>query len=224
MSPGEHSKRTPQAVSYAPVRKSPSKAWQRSVLALLFGLLATGTLQAEPAHVILIRHGEKAPSLPDDKAGSHLSLAGYFRAAALVAYLQKSPDLTKLGKISFVFAQMPRKEGDSVRPIQTVEPFARASGLKVLTPVARDDYQTLVDTLLKEEQYDGKIVLICWEHEKLAELATAMVKGKTGSPRKLKWPGGHAFDRTWVLSFDKASNAVEFHDYPQRMMLGDSEK
>lgn len=177
--------------------------------------------QAQPAHIILIRHGEKDLENPKDNT---LSLAGRARAAALVHYLAESPDLTPLGKIDFVFAQQavdPAK--NSLRPIQTVQPFAAAHPpLVVLTPFVRDDHAKLADLLLNGKDYQGKVVLICWEHEALAALAedlTANVK----PAMKFKWPSGDIYGRTWVLSYQEIGQ-VTFQDFPQALMFGDTKK
>src|SRR3954447_7067360 len=101
-------------------------------------IVAVAPAAAQPAHVILIRHGEKDPANHDN---NHLSLAGKARAAALAPYLLESPDLRPLGRPAFVFAQRaPDPSKNSVRPIETVQPFAAAAKLTVLTPYVRDDY------------------------------------------------------------------------------------
>src|SRR5262249_10551515 len=146
------------------------------------------SLQAEPAQVILIRHGEKDP---DDPKDNHLSLRGRERAAALAPYLLEEKELTRFGPPVAIFAQKaadPKK--NSVRPIETVRPLAATLKLEVLTPVERDDFPRLVEDVLTNPRYAGKSVLICWEHKKLAEMAEALVKHRTvsGAPKKWAWP------------------------------------
>jgi len=184
---------------------------------------------AQPAHVILIRHGEK----PVDESDNGLSLIGEQRAAALVPYLTKHPDLASLGRPAFIFAQAAEdKQTNSLRPIKTIKPFADSLRLPVLKTYNRDDFRALADELLKDEShvYQGKTVVICWEHDRLAELAQYLVGARAVegnlplSPKDSKtwvWPGDDVYGRTWVISFTEP-NACVFHDYAQRLLFDDA--
>ena len=194
----------------------------RIILAAAAGFLLASPLSAQPAHVILIRHGEK----PTDESDHGLSLPGKCRAAALVPYLLEKPEVKQLGRPAYIFAQLPpNSKKDSLRPVQTVQPFAAALNQHVLTPVTRDDYPKLVNDLLTNAKYTGKTVLVCWEHKKLADMAAALTASRTvaGAPKQWKWPGGEVFDRTWVISFTGKTTGA-FHDYPQQLMYGDAKE
>jgi hypothetical protein len=60
----------------------------------------------------------------------------------------------------------------------------------------------------------GKIVLICWHHSHLADLASSL--GVLNVPH---W-SGTVFDRLWEISF--ASSPPALADKPQSLLYGDS--
>lgn len=177
---------------------------------------------AQPAQVILIRHGEK----PDDDTDTHLSTFGRSRAAALVPYFRETEHLLKFGPPAAVYAQKaPDPKKNSLRPIETVQPLADALKLTINHDTERDKYQKMVGEILTNERYKGKMVLICWEHHVLADIAPALlkhVKEVKGAPDKWEWPGKKHFDRTWVITYTGKDSAT-FHDRPQRLMFGDSD-
>jgi hypothetical protein len=103
-----------------------------------------------------------------------------------------------------------------VRAIETVQGLAEALKLKVLTPWKRDEYKELVKEILQNPRYDGKTVLICWEHTVLVEMAREF---RPENP-PADYPGKR-YDRTWIITFHK-SGKITFKDLPQRLMFGDS--
>lgn len=182
---------------------------------------------AQPANIILIRHGEK----PDDKSDTGLNWFGKARAAALVPYFTDSPDMKAVGTPTVLFAQA-SPPGHSRRPYLTIKPYADS-----LSPPATidqtyesNDYAKLVKAVLadKDGTYKGKTLLICWEHDNLALMAGEFAKqladaGVTlsGAPKKWEWPGGSVFGRTWVFTF-KSQKACAFQDLAQKLMYDDA--
>ncbi len=178
--------------------------------ALLSVCAAAPRAWAAPAQVIIIRHGEKPDSGPD------LDERGYQRAQALVGYFQNNPAVTQFGPPAAIYAMDPKREGGSMRAIETVQPLAQALGLSVNTDYTRKQIQPLVSDIMSNPAYDGKMVLICWEHSVIPDIAQAF--GWTAAPRS--WPG-NAFDRTWILTF-QGDQVVNFVDAPQNLLPGDS--
>ena len=62
------------------------------------------------------------------------------------------------------------------------------------------------------------MVLVCWHHSTLPELAREFKA--PGVPAT--WPD-RTYDRTWVLTFPN-DGPVVFENLPQRLMFGDSKK
>jgi hypothetical protein len=122
--------------------------------------------QAEPASVILIRHGEK----PEGKADPHLTAAGRARAARWVGYFTNSPSPVP----DVLLAPLPTKQHASVRPIETLEPLAKSLHLPISTPFASGDYAKLAQQLLTDPQFAGKNVAVCWVHQSLPPFAAAL--------------------------------------------------
>lgn len=156
---------------------------------------------AVPAQVLLIRHAEK-PSSGDD-----LSQQGYERAQAYVNYFETNPTVTRYGTPVAIYAMAQSNEDTSLRSIETVTPLAEALGLSVLANYAKDDVEALANEILSAPAYDGKMVLICWEHKMLDKIAAQLGV----NPEPASYPGD-AFNWVWEIDFSNnvVSNFKEF--------------
>ena len=231
----------------------------RCAFAVLCTLAAASPALAQPARVILIRHGEKpAKDDPAVKARpeliNELSPKGHQRAWALVPYVLGTFDPPVA-----VYAQHPKPSkiepdgtpDSSIRPAQTVQKLAEALKIPAaltdppqLPGAPRDKFHDMVKEIMTNPAYQGKVVLICWEHGVLPHVAAALIdaadkrqlidaKSLTGFPddlTKWAWPGfpgvnpEHVYDRTWVITFDYKAKAAKFENLPQRLMYQDSDK
>ncbi len=179
-------------------------------LILLLFLIAE-TAVARPARVILLRHAEK----PADESEVHLSERGTTRARALAAFLTTEPVLGTNGQPAALFAPKVTRRGHTFRPHQTLEPLGEHLKLSVQTPYGPSDYAALAKHILSDPALDGKTVIVCWIHDYLPALATALgVK-----PKPARWKGS-VYDRVWIVTY-KDRNAV-LVDLPQHLLPGDS--
>lgn len=173
------------------------------LISLAGALVATraGAASSGPAVVMLIRHGEDI-----GQRDFHLNSRGYQRAAAL-------PKLfgTRLPKPQVIIAS--RASKGSNRPVETVEPLAKALNLSIDTRFRDHDFRALADRLLSDERYDGKVVLVCWHHGSIPKLARAL-----GVPDPPKWPDGQ-FDHVWVIEPKKRTARLD--DVGQQLLDGD---
>jgi broad specificity phosphatase PhoE len=117
----------------------------------------------DKAQVLLMRHAEK----PTDPLDPDLSPAGRQRAEKLVDYIPKT-----FGKPAFLFASAASKH--SRRPIETITPLAQNCGLKIDESFADQDYEALAHELLTNDQYESKLILLCWHHGNIPPLAHAL--------------------------------------------------
>jgi phosphohistidine phosphatase SixA len=154
-----------------------------------------------PRIVMLMRHGEDKGE--DD---FHLNSRGIERAGAL-------PKLfgARLPAPQVIVATRASKRSD--RPVETVKPLARALNLPIDNRFKDDDYQALADRLLNDDRFAGKVVLVCWHHGTLPELASALGVKNPGV-----WPKSQ-FDHVWVIEFE--GKRPKLDDVPQRLMPGD---
>ena len=166
--------------------------------------------QAAPAQVILIRHAEKPAS------GNELDSQGWRRANALVGFFESTPSMTRFGTPAAIYAMAPKDTNGSLRPIETVTPLADSLGLKINTGYKKEELAGLVNDIMKTRAYDGKMVLVCWEHKMIPEIVDEF--GWNAAPQS--WDGS-VFDRAWVLNFN-GNKVVSFEDIPQRLLPGDS--
>ena len=183
----------------------------RLAIAWLVALAACGCAAA-PAQVIFLRHAEK----PD--SGPELNERGRERARALVKLFTTDPRALEHGAPAAIYAMKQAKAKSSVRPIQTVEPTARALGLALDTRFTRDETALIARALLADPRTDGKTVIVCWEHDAIPKILKAL--GWANGPND--WPG-KAYDRLWVIDFENGK-PVRFRDLPQNLLPGDKAK
>jgi len=134
--------------------------------ALLAGLCparaADDTGTAYPK-IVLLRHAEKpwnAHVIPD------LTPDGYMRAAKIAPFLQE-----KYGKPDFIFAA---KSSKSKRPVETITPYSKATGVPIDSTFDGPAYQDLAHKLLTDKQFAGKLVVVCWRHEDMPQFAHSL--------------------------------------------------
>lgn len=178
------------------------------ILALLL-LLAPLPSYATPAQVLLIRHGEK----PDE--GSDLSDRGWQRARAL-PQLFDHPEFKAFGAPVALFAQKPKADGSQIRPSQTLQFVAASLNLPLELDYPRDDVSGVAREILQNPAYEGKFVVLCWEHKAMEDIAAAL-----GVSPKPSYPGDR-FDRAWLVTF--GAGAPRFDDLPERLLPGDSDQ
>jgi hypothetical protein len=76
------------------------------------------------------------------------------------------------------------------------------------------DIKKMAGAIISELCFAGKIVLICWHHGKIPDVAKAL--GISNPP---KWDG-KVFDRVWQITFPKGKASLQ--DLPQMLLYGDS--
>lgn len=115
---------------------------------------------------------------------------------------------------NFIFATQRSK--NSTRPIETVTPLAAALNLPINDGYADKDaaIKEMIDAILSNLSFAGKIVLICWHHGKIPDIAKAL-----GIPSPPKWSGA-VFDRVWQITYTKSKASLQ--DLPQMLLYGDS--
>lgn len=180
-------------------------------LVLLSGVASLA--KSMPAEVLIIRHGEK---ISDAQSG--LSPKGFQRADALVKLFTQDLRMLDFGKPVAIYAGSPKKSSGSIRPLQTIQPTAKALGLNPITEFESKDVDGLVRAITSDASYDGKTVLISWPHQEIPDIAVALgAKQKNAG----QWDGA-VFDRVWKLKFDHGTLS-SFEDLPQRALPGDSQ-
>jgi hypothetical protein len=179
-----------------------------AALSSRFLLAANG--YSGPAQVIIIRHGEKPP------VGNHLNDRGRARAQALVGFFKNNPEVTQYGAPAAIYAMKPSSDDGSFRPIETVTPLSQSLGLSIIEDYAKKDGLAMIQAILSNASYAGKMVLICWEHHDIVNLVRYF--GWDSGPDSWK---GDVFDRAWILNFENRK-LVSFKDVPQRLLPGDS--
>jgi hypothetical protein len=167
-----------------------------------------------PKQVLIIRHGEKRgyPGADNTVDGPSLSTKGYERAGALAPYVP-----AQFGRPDFLFAM--RASENSNRPVETITPLSKAIGVPIDDKHADKDYGKVAADILSNPKYAGKLVLICWHHGKIPDLAGAL----RAVPPVSKWPGT-VFDRVWQIDYpidESTANNLPVLNLPQKLLYGD---
>ncbi len=165
---------------------------------------------AMPAQVVLIRHGEK----PD--VGNDLNAQGYARANALPDFFKTNPVITVFGPIGGIFAMERASEHNSNRAVETMIPTAKALNLTIHQNHMKDDTSAVVQEIINSPEYNGKTVVICWEHKKIPIFASQF--GLINGPQN--WDGS-VFDRAWILRFPK-NMPVQYLNIGEHVLPSDS--
>ena len=186
------------------------------VVLLAFALISlTAPAQAMPAQVIIIRHADKF----EDRHKINLSPRGLIRAKALSQFFQADPRVLEFGRPAAIIAMSPSAEHRSVRSLETVAPLAQDLGLKVINRFTYGQPVAMVNWLKAQREFDGKTVLIAWQHIEIAKIAQAL--GVTALRPRL-WPH-ETYDRFYLLDFSPQDGRLtSFRNLPQRLLFGDS--
>jgi hypothetical protein len=195
---------------------------------------------SSPTLVLIIRHGEKLGDPSDDTTGGpNLSVRGSSRAAALPSLFETvdpgwccalsassksfagayttvgtQPATPTYAVPDFLFATAASK--NSNRPVETITPLSVALGLSIDDKHADNDYQKVADDILQNAKYAGKVVLVCWHHGHIPDLANALHAQNVPA----KW-SGTVFDQVWQIPFsDNAAGALAIS--PQSLLFGDA--
>jgi hypothetical protein len=180
------------------------------ILLSLICLLYSPVAVASPAQIVILRHAEK----PD--TGDTLSKQGFERAAALVPFFLQMPTAAIFEEPVAIYVPYSSTNYPSTRSLQTVSALANLWAVPLYARFTVADLKSLRDEILNTKSYEGKLVVICWEHDHIPKLANLL--GITNPPG---W-SGTVFDRIWVIDYSNGS-VSSFQNLPQKLMYGDSD-
>ena len=191
-----------------------------------------------PETIYIIRHGEKlGDPTSDTDDGPDLSIQGSARAAALPElFVPPTPEWSCALAVShegftasykaytlkeksprfqtpdFIFAT--KASTASNRPVETITPLSATLNLTYSATCGDSDYAALATKITSDPTYTGKIVLICWHHGTIPDLAAEF--GVANPP---SWKGT-VFDRVWEIKYNPGP--ATFKNHAQRLLYGDS--
>jgi hypothetical protein len=190
---------------------------------IVLALFIQISLYALPAQVIVIRHGEKDP------VSRQLTQQGQERAGALAYYLTETDYLLNFGPPSVIFASRSVPISDRLVPrtIETIMPTAQLLQLPVHIPFNGYQVTQMASLVLSDPRYDGKNIVICWNHSSIHDLINAFgyqVPFSCSKPNH-KYPDCR-FDLTFVMTFPapppQSGQALPYATvYFQQLIFGD---
>lgn len=193
-----------------------------SKLLLRSVLVGSALLNAIPAQVIIVRHAEKDP------VTRGLTQQGEERAAALAYYLTQTDYLLNFGRPAALFASRSVPVSDRLVPrtIETMMPTAEFLLLPIHSPFNGFQVNELAQFILTNSKYDGKNIVICWNHSSIHDLLNAFGYQAPFSCSGInhKYPDCR-FDLTFVLTFPAPPTVAGQLPYAtvyfQQLMFGD---
>jgi hypothetical protein len=179
--------------------------------------------------IMVVRHGEKPGSPPPPNGvDSHgvvnpdcLIPRGWQRSGALACLFSDMGVAARkhIAVPTKVYATDPGTKSE--RPKETVEAVSelQLNGAKPDLTWGEGQETTLVEHA-KADAAKGP-VLIGWHHQKIPAIANAIVGNDTTTPQH--WPGKR-FDMVWVFELQSDGKTWDFHQVPQLVLYGDSDK
>src|SRR3954467_6533291 len=139
--------------------------------------------------VMVIRHAEKPTDSPPfygvtaagEKDPESLIVRGWQRAGALACLFAPSRgslQSPELAQPQFLYAS--DKQSGSQRSLETITPLATKLGIKIDTSFKKGQEKDLVKKVLARPG----IVLICWQHEVIPEIANRILGDQTTAPQE----------------------------------------
>jgi len=190
---------------------------------------------------MVIRHGEKPASkhtapygvdMKGNKDWYSLTVQGWQRAGALMKLFNPGtgPSPSILAVPTAIYASgFTEGEGvkddisdsNSKRPMETITPLARRLGITPNLNYSSGDEKRLVEEVMQQ----SGVVLICWQHGAIHDIAHHLVKdAKTTSPIPPPWPASR-FDMVWVFTPPTSPDTIwGFVQVPEFLLSGDSDK
>jgi hypothetical protein len=160
-------------------------------------------INAIPEQLVFIRHGEKPHNENDINLNGRGFARSYalvplfvnmslVEGGALPKDAENNGTSTTLpaayGQPTALYAKAQKHAHNAVRAIKTLEPISQKLSLEIIHHVLEDDscdkkdpkkyehcYMPLFQEIMNNSAYDGKIVLICWEHNAIPTMLQAVV-------------------------------------------------
>ena len=180
-----------------------------------------------PRTLLLIRHGEKpfrgcqgvdaqGKANPDG-----LIPKGWERAGALVTLFAPNGTTVHSALPTPGALVSPQYSGLVHRPYLTLIPLSQRLKITIVSSHDVDAHPAkIARSLLATE---SAVVLVCWEHEHLVNIAGAIAAAVTmANPgdRPASWPGNR-FDVIWRFDLDEQTRSWTFASLDQQLLAGD---
>jgi hypothetical protein len=174
--------------------------------------------------IMVIRHAEKPngepgvgpDGTPDDNS---LTATGWKRAQALAGLFDPAGGPLKdarLAKPGALFAASPNALSQSLRPKETITPLSSDMPMAIGLGFGLGDETALVAAA----KAAADVVLICWHHEKIPEIAGLILGASDDVPGHWK---SDRFDLVWMFDL-LDGGGWRFDQVPQMLLDGDSDK
>ena len=115
-----------------------------------------------------------------------------------------------------IFAFKATNSDASNRAVPTMTPLGAALRMPIHAPFPSDRPQDMANFILTTPGYEGKMVLVCWDHSFMRDLVEAL-----GAPRPPAYPGDR-FDLIYKVTYTDPAHPT-FCIALQNLMFDDSD-
>ena len=183
----------------------------KRLLPLVGITLLSSVASATPNQVVIIRHAEKPVT------GNNVNQQGCERAFLLPDFFHLNPTVNQFGSPVAFYGARPTAKGGSIRSLETIAPTASSYGMQIQASFDKTQPTQAAQAILSNPAYNGKTVVMAWEHGAIPGLAQAF--GLTLTPTLQVWPDA-VFDEAWVLDFTSGTPSIQI--IPEDVLPGDN--
>jgi hypothetical protein len=181
----------------------------RKLLAIftVFNLFIVSTAFSFPKEIVIIRHADK---LLQKEPGPFLSPIGEVRSIKFAYYFLKT-----FGETDFIIAKNPEVhhgKSSAIRELQTVAPLGNILAMRhkdhsiaFMHPFTKTEFDKLAHAMLSDPKYNNKLILICWDHAHIPDLAKVL-----GVTQPLKKWHSRNYDTVYDLQYDRSGRISRF--------------
>lgn len=186
---------------------------------------------SSPTKIMLIRHAEKPTDAPPPHGvtphGEHdkraLAVRGWTRAGALAALFAPAGGQFQNSHFATpneIYAMGIGTGSESSRPQQTVTPLLDKLGSNAHSnfDFIKEQEKDMIASVLDKTG----VVLVCWEHDRLAHAARHIPLSKNNSVAVPAEWDSERFDLVWVFDLDSGGDGYVFTPAPQLALAGDA--
>jgi broad specificity phosphatase PhoE len=181
--------------------------------------------QAGAKTILIIRHGEKPEGalkgvkIDGSEDKDSLIPRGWQRAGALVGLFAPQQGTVRpgLSRPELLIAPEYEKHPQDRRTHQTIEPLSEELGKPIEEPFPEEKEQKL--GAFVSQQTSAGVVLICWEHHRIPNIAEGIAGVTNRQDVPKEWPP-QRFDLVW--RFLREGSGYYFSIFPQLLLANDS--
>ena len=116
-----------------------------------------------------------------------------------------------------LYATKVNSDDESYRTQETITPLSQAINIPIKADYIMTEFALAASEILNNSDYEGKMVLVCWEHDNIPSFVTALGVNENNVPT---W-NGDIFDQVWSVTYT-SKGKVKLDIIQQALLYGDT--